>query len=64
MQGEHMTVQMKVLVSLFDQWDKVGSSSAVKKVLLEVIAYLALVRGTPTSYSNSRQNLLNHILLV
>ena len=64
MQGEHMTVQMKVLVSLFDQWDKVGSSSAVKKVLLEVIAYLALVRGTPTSYSNWRQNLLNHILLV
>ena len=55
MQGDQMTVQMKVLVSLFDQWDKVGSSSAVKKVLLEVIAYLVLVCDTPTSYSNSWQ---------
>ena len=58
MQGDQTTVQMKILVSLFDQWDKVGSSSAVKKVLLEVIAYLALVRDTQTFYSNSRQNLL------
>lgn len=47
-------VQMKILASLFDQWDKVGSSFAVKRVLLGIIAYLALVREPP-SYSNSRR---------
>ena len=47
--GDQMTVQMKVLASLFDQWEKVGSSSAVKRVLFDIIAYLALVRETPAS---------------
>ncbi len=49
LQGDQTTVQMKVLASLFDQWEKVGSSSAVKRVLFDIIAYLALVRETPTS---------------
>jgi len=53
LQSDQMPVQMKILVSVFDQWEKVGSSSAVKRVLLETIAYLALVREIPTSYSNS-----------
>jgi hypothetical protein len=55
LQGDQTTVPMKVLVSLFDQWEKVGSSSTVKRVLLEFIAYLALVGETPTSYSNWRR---------
>ena len=53
LQGEQATVPMKVLVSLFDQWEQIGSSSAVKRVLLEFIAYLALVRFILTSYPNS-----------
>ena len=54
MQGDQAMVQMKVLASLRSTGN-VGSSSAVKKVLLEVIAYLALVRDTLASYSNSQQ---------
>lgn len=52
LQGDQTMFPMKVLMSLFDQWEKVGSSSAVKRVLLEFIAYLALVRETSTSYCN------------
>ena len=49
LQGDQTTVQMKVLASLFDYWEKVGSSSAIKRVSFDTIAYLALVRETLTS---------------
>lgn len=48
-QEDQPTIQINILVSLFDQWEKTGCSSAVKRVLLEIIAYLALVCEAPPS---------------
>ena len=44
-QGDQTTVQTKILESIFDRWEIIGSS-AVKKILLEFIAYLVLVCET------------------